>query len=113
MDLSANTRSRAKVLELRQRAEIAVAKIHDHVVKPEQLGNQSNFKRKIACVVIVAPTTGGAPGSALVGTGRLFYRLSSDFMHGRSNMLVVQPAMLAEWEALVSRLEELAKATTK
>lgn len=108
--LAPSTISRAKVLELRQRAEIAVTSIYDIVIQPQEKGDQSRFREKVACAVLVAVDNPPLEGDlAVVRLARLFYRLSSDFLHGRSNMLTVPPALLAEWEVLVCRLERLAR----
>ncbi len=107
--LARTTTQRALVLELRQRAEKAAASIHDAVIRPPEPSGQGRFLAKISCVPFAREMGHGMSERApRVSVGRLFYRRSSDFLHGRSNQLVVSDAQVAEWKAYVESLESLA-----
>lgn len=107
-DLPPATLSRIAVLELRQRLEIAAVRAHDLVVQPEKEATQNRIVDKLACLLALPLDAEGIAGRhGLVRLSRQVYLRSSDFLHGRSSMVLVPEPVISEWKEIVSEIERL------
>lgn len=106
-----NSGTRLVVINLRLRVEqVATRAVLDAFPSQPVNVDQTNIRNRLA-FVLVAYEARAAP-SELLGLLRLarhIYRRTSDVLHGRSSMVNLPAVLLSEWEAIVVRLETIAR----
>lgn len=110
-DVTNESGTRLAVINLRLRVEqIATQAVSDAFPSQPVIVAQTNIGPRLA-FVLVAYETRAAPSEllGLIRLARHIYKRTSDVLHGRSSMVNLPAVLLKEWEAIVLRLETIAR----
>lgn len=97
----------AEVMELRIRLERLAATAFERTCSPEGRGRQGRFHSRITFLLHGVPTTRSMDAYRLLSLGRHVYSGLCDVLHGRATATGLPPVAIAEWRAVVDRLEQL------
>lgn len=105
--ISAATRRRLDVLEVRIRLERAAAAAFDSVCRPVHPGRQSSIATRVVFVVGLVDAARQPETYRLAKLGAHVYWRTSDVLHGRLNALDLSDVVVAEWRKIVEDLEHV------
>lgn len=105
--MTADRVSTAEVMELRIRLERLAASAFDRACKPERRGRQERFHSRITFLLHGVPADRSTDAYRLLGLGKHVYSAACDVLHGRAAATSLPPVVIAEWRAIVDRLEQL------
>jgi hypothetical protein len=107
--LSPATARRVEVMRLRIRLEQAAAAAFDSACNApsNRMYGQSKTQDRLLFLLASVQSAGQAEAHRTVRLARHVYERTSDVLHGRLQGLSVPAAVLAEWSAVVDRVEEL------
>jgi hypothetical protein len=114
MTLSPASARRLEVMRLRIRLEQAAASAFDAACDAPQDRMYRQFRTGERLLFVLAAVDAEAQIEAhrTVRLARHVYRRTSDVLHGRLEGLSVPAAVLAEWSAVVDRVEQLLRGET-
>jgi hypothetical protein len=100
---------RLEVMRLRIRLEQAAAAAFDVAcgAPSDRMGRQLRVDQRLLFLLASLDPDGQAEAHRTVRLARHVYQRTSDVLHGRLEGLSVPAAVLAEWSAVVDRVEEL------
>jgi hypothetical protein len=105
--MTAATRRRLEVLDLRIRIERLGASAFDEACSPPQKGRQKDVAKRLLYLIVRVEPEKQPDVYRQVRLGRHVYRRTSDVLHGRVNAMDLSDVLIDEWRAVVNDLERV------